>query len=51
MNHLFSVMEYEDLLALMYETAPQDVPEISYEVGGILSHSPTSLLARRQLLC
>ncbi|HLG56082.1 MAG TPA: hypothetical protein VI485_12180 [Vicinamibacterales bacterium] len=29
-------MQYEELLALMYETAPQDVPEVCYEVGGTL---------------
>jgi ABC-type multidrug transport system ATPase subunit len=28
-------MSLEELLALMYETAPQDVPEIKYEVGGL----------------
>ena len=33
-THMLDEMRYEDLLALLYESAPQDVPAISYEVNG-----------------
>ena len=35
-NHLLDELGYEGLLSLMYETAPQDVPEIAYQVSGAM---------------
>jgi hypothetical protein len=33
-RHLVGVLTLEELLALMYETAPQDVPQVKYDVSG-----------------